>query len=230
MQKILILASLGALTLTSVAAQADHNWRKRKFVQRDGVVYLYENDDDGFVSYEDDEDDDVIYLNRRQRQMRDAERDVDAELWWLEENARKKFESRAKARNNIVKKVDAKPVLKKSVTKPKAVVAAKKPKSPVAELQTASLSKPAPIAKPKPSIALAKPKTSLPAAKPKAVATKTIGCTAGAAVVTGYGFAEVKPKACTGATYAYTAARSGKNYEIKMTAASGEIVDVKKLN
>ncbi len=230
MKKILVLASLGALTLTSVAAQADHNWRKRKFIpQQDRVIYLYEDEDDGFVSYEDDEDE-VIYLNRRQRQMREAERAIDAELWWLEENARKKLDNRAKARKNVVKKAEAKPAIKKPIAKPKVVAAAKPTKSPVAELQTASLSKPDPLAKPKPVLALAKPKTSLPPAKPKAVATKTIGCTAGAAVVTGYGFAEVKPKACTGATYAYTAARSGKSYEIKMTAASGEIIDVKKLN
>jgi hypothetical protein len=72
-----------------------------------------------------------------------------------------------------------------------------------------------------------------PKAKPALATTtpeKTIGCTAGAAVITGYGFGEVKPKACTGAVYAYNATRAGKLYEIKLTAASGEITDVKKLN
>jgi hypothetical protein len=212
MKKILLFASLGALTLTSVAAQADHNWRKRKFApQQDRAIYLYEDEDDGFVSYDDEDDGDVIYLNRRQRMMRDAERDVEAELWWLEKNAQKKLENRAKARKSNVKKPTA---------KPKTVVAAKKAKQPTAELLTASLSKPAIVTKPK----------QVPVAKPKATATKTIGCTAGAAVVTGYGFGDVKPKACTGQTYAYTAARAGKTYEIKMTAASGEIIDVKKLN
>jgi hypothetical protein len=213
MKKLFILASLSALAVTSVAAQAEQQWRKRKFVPyQDRVIYLYEDEDDGFVSYDDDDDDgDVIYLNRRQRMMREAEREVEAELWWLEDNARKKLENRNKARKNIVKKTAA---------KSKPAVAAKKAKSPTTELQTASLSKPTTVTKPK----------QVPVAKPKATATKTIGCTAGAALVTGYGFGEVKPKACTGQTYAYTAARAGKSYEIKMTAASGEIIDVKKLN
>ncbi len=207
MKKILILISLGALTLTSVAAQADHNWRKRKFIpQHDRTIFFDEVEDDGFVSYEDDEDDnDVIYLSRRKKMMLEAEQEVEAELWWLENNARKKLESRAKAKRNLVKKVGVKPVAKRPLAKAKIV------KAPGADLQTASLSKPATKSKP-------------------VIATKTIGCTAGAAVVTGYGFGDVKPKACTGQTYAYTAARAGKSYEIKMTAASGEIIDVKKLN
>jgi hypothetical protein len=220
MKKILILASLAALTLTSVAAQAEHNWRKRKFVPlHDRTIYLDQYEDDGFVAYEDDEDDeDVIYLNRRKRMMREAEEEVEAELWWLEEGARKKLDARKTPRKVVSKKAEVKPAVKKPVTKTKPVVAAK---PAPAKVQTASLSKPVTVAKPKPVVAVTK---SNPAA------TKSIGCTAGAAVVTGYGFGDVKPKACTGQTYAYTAARAGKIYEIKMTAASGEIIDVKKLN
>jgi hypothetical protein len=211
MKKILILASLGALTLTSAAAQADHNWRKRKLAPvYDSNIYIDDTEDDGFVTYEsDDEDEDVIYISRRQRMMREAEQEVERDLWWLDQGARTKLEARQKPQKTIVKKAEAKPLVKKIVPKPK-------PK-----LQTASLSKPVTIAKPKPVAAVA---------KSNPVSSKTIGCTAGAAVVTGYGFAGVKPKTCTGATYAYTAARSGKTYEIKLTAASGEIIDVRKLN
>ncbi len=217
MKKLLILASLGALTVTTSTAMADHNWRKRKFVPwQEDTVYLDDDEEDGFIANERD-DTEVIYLNRRQRMMDEAERDVEADLWWLENNARKKLESRGKAKKSAVKKVEAKPAAKKPVAKPK-VVASKPTKPVLPKLQTASLSKPTVVAKPKP--VTTKTTTS----------GKTIGCTAGAAVVTGYGFGEVKPKACTGATYAYTAARSGKTYEIKMTAASGEIIDVKKLN
>jgi hypothetical protein len=211
MKTILLIASLGALTLTSVAAQADHNWRKRKLAPvYDRNIYIDDSEDDGFVTYEsDDEDEDVVYISRRQRMMREAEQEVEAELWWLDQGARNKLETRHRPQKTVVKKTEVKPAVKKTVPK-------SKPK-----LQTASLSKPVTIAKPKPVVA---------ATKSNPVSAKTIGCTAGAAVVTGYGFAGVKPKACTGATYAYTAARSGKNYEIKLTAASGEIIDVRKLN
>jgi hypothetical protein len=216
MNKFVLLAGVAALCLTSVTAEAKH---RRKYYDpwQDEIVY-YEQDYDDDGGYYIDDDEEVIILNRRDRRMRDAERRVEEELWWLEDRARKKLETRKKPR-----KVVDKPVAKKAV-KPK-VVATAKPKAvelPDDDIQTASLSKPVVVAKPK---VVTKPKQDLPVAS-----GKTIGCSAGAAVITGYGFGDVKPKICTGKTYAYSASRSGKAYEIKLTAASGEITDVKKVN
>jgi hypothetical protein len=211
MKTFVLLAGIAALCATSVTADAKH--RRRYYdPYEDNVIYLYEDEDDDSGYYVDEEEE-VIFLNRRKR-MREAERRVEEDMWWVEERARKKIEKRAKLRKTVEK-----PAPKKTV-KPKVV------KEPADPIKTASLSKPVVVAKPKPVVA-AKPKTDLP--KP-VVASKTIGCTAGAAVITGYGFGEVKPKVCTGATYAYSATRSGKAYEIKLTSASGEITDVRKLN
>ncbi len=219
MTKFILLAAVAMLSLTSVSAEARDLWRQHRFQNwNDEPVYLYEDDED-FVSYEEPdnfaEEDVIIPLRRpnRAQRMRDAEERIDAELWWLEDNARSKLEQRQRARKSAVKKNIA-PV--ETAAKPKAkVVVVAKPKLVIPRnVQTATLSKPDVTVKP----------------KSKPVSSKTIGCTAGAAVVTGYGFGAVKPRACTGNTYAYTAARGGRNYEIKLTAATGEIVDVKKLN
>lgn len=217
MTKSLLLAAVAILSLSAVSADARDRWRQQRFQDWDDQpVYLYE-EDENFVSYEEPDDfyeeEVIVPVRRRDRlqRMRDAEKRIDAELWWLDDNARTKLENRQKARKAIRKntaRVD-------TAAKPNAKVAVVAKPKPVKsrDVQTASLSKPDVIAKP----------------KSKSVASKTIGCTAGAAVVTGYGFGDVKPKACTGATYAYTAARAGKIYEIKLAAASGEITDVKKI-
>jgi len=219
MTKSLLLATVAILSFSAVSAEARDRWRQQRFQNwEDQPVYLYE-EDENYVSYEEPDDyfdeDVIVPVRRRDRlqRMRDAEKRIDAELWWLDDNARMKLEERQKARKATTKKniarVDTagKPIAKV------AVVAKPRPVK-LRDVQTASLSKPDAIAKP----------------KSKPIASKTIGCTAGAAVVTGYGFGNVKPKVCTGGTYAYFAARGGKNYEIKLTAASGEITDVKKLN
>jgi hypothetical protein len=61
------------------------------------------------------------------------------------------------------------------------------------------------------------------------VAAKSISCTKGAGIVAEYGFAGVRQKSCAGATFVYGATRSGKNFEIEVSAASGELTAVKKL-
>ena len=219
MTKSLLLAAVAMLSLSAVSADARDHWRQQGFQNwNDQPVYLDE-EDENFVSYEEPDDfyeeEVIVPVRRRDRlqRMRDAEKRIDAELWWLDDNARRKLENRQKARKATGRKNIARVG---TVAKPNAkVVVVAKPKLVTSrDVETASLSKPDVIAKP----------------KSKPVASKTIGCTAGAAVVTGYGFGNVKPKACTGSTYAYFAARGGKNYEIKLTAASGEITDVKKLN
>lgn len=216
MTKFILLAAVATLSLSSISAEARDRWGQRHFNGwNDRPIYLYEDDDDDMAYYEPEDayDEEIIiprrYGNREQR-MRDAERAIDDDLWWLENNARKKLDQRSKVRKKTITRAEP-------LAKPKArtaVVKAKPKNIDPDRVETASLGKPRDVAKP----------------KAKTVVGKTIGCTAGAAVVTGYGFGAVKPKVCTGNTYAYTAARGGKVYEIKLTAASGEITDVRKLN
>jgi hypothetical protein len=217
MKYIALLASTVLLSLSAVSAEAKHRWTYTTFAPWNDETVIWEEDEGDVAYYEEDiEDEAERYYQSRRKNIKRAQQEDDG--WWIEEPAREKFEQRKKKRKA--------PIVKKAAAKPKAVVA--KPKivtvvtpKPVVKpkLQIASLDKPATPVKPK-----------IVAPKVNKVTDKTIGCTAGAAVVTGYGFAEVKPKACTGKTYAYTAARAGKSYEIQMTAASGEIVDVKKVN
>ena len=202
---------LAALLLATSAAEARDRWHLRFFNPWPDRYVEYDNgSDEEYAYYEGDDSEDVVVLNRRQRRINEAD------LWWLEDGARNRLENRQRLRQQ------AEPNIRKKLQKPKAVAAAPtvKGKKPVAsaakqkpvlsqKLQTASLAKTS-----------AEP-------SPKA---KTIGCTSGAAIVTSYGFGTVTPKACTGSTYAYNAQRGGKSYVIQLTAATGEITDVKKLN
>ncbi len=60
-------------------------------------------------------------------------------------------------------------------------------------------------------------------------AAKSIDCTKGASIVSGYGFSGVTTKSCVGITYVYGATRSGNNFEIQVSSTSGELTAVKKL-
>jgi hypothetical protein len=227
-----LLAAVAAISLTSVSAEARDGWFKRKFFPwQERHIPFFDDEDD--VAYYSDDDEPEVYIPRR-RHGRVIESETEAEEWWLDDGARNKLEKRKKARKQTAKrpnirKAEKPAVVKKAVEKkqkPKVLAATKTDKpaaksiKPVApKLQTASLTPVKPEAKPK-AVAKAEPKSD----------GKTIGCTAGAAVIVGYGFGDVKPKACTGNAYAYSATRAGKAYEIKLTAASGEITDVKKLN
>jgi hypothetical protein len=193
------------VALSSVSAEAKHRWISSSFDlwQDDAAVWT---EDDGDMAYDDEDDQGDSY--RRSDRVNVVRRAEDDGLWWLEDNARNKLEQRKSKRSATV--------LKKSIPKPK-VVASVAPKSAVKS-----------AVKPKQQIASLQKPMSATRQRPIAIVEKTIGCTAGAAVVTGYGFAEVRPKTCTGKTYAYIAARAGKTYDIQLTAASGEIIDVKK--
>jgi len=70
----------------------------------------------------------------------------------------------------------------------------------------------------------------------KAVATKSkpgaatgLSCDKATAIVSGYGFAAIKAEDCEGKVYAFNATRDGKAYAIKLSATSGELTEVKKL-
>jgi hypothetical protein len=62
-----------------------------------------------------------------------------------------------------------------------------------------------------------------------AAPAKGVDCSKGASIVSGYGFAGVTTKSCSGNTLVYNATRSGKPFEIQVNAANGELTAVKKL-
>jgi hypothetical protein len=127
-------------------------------------------------------------------------------------------------------KPEVKPVVQIAVANPVVIMPKLKP-----ELQKiAALTPVKPEAAPKARLILDEPvvapKASLPAVAAKPVASpNVIGCSKGVEIVTGYGFSEVKPKSCSGAVYAFDASRANAAYVITLSAATGEITDVKKL-
>jgi hypothetical protein len=65
--------------------------------------------------------------------------------------------------------------------------------------------------------------------KKTASAASGMSCDKAEQIVSGYGFASVKPTTCTGQVFAFNATRSGKAYVIKLSAASGELTEVRKV-
>jgi hypothetical protein len=73
-------------------------------------------------------------------------------------------------------------------------------------------------------------KKSVVSAEKKSVPTTTgMSCDKAEKIVSGYGFTSVKPTTCTGQVFAFNATRSGKAYVIKLSSASGELTEVKKV-
>ncbi len=60
-------------------------------------------------------------------------------------------------------------------------------------------------------------------------ATTGMSCDKAEKIVSSYGFTSVKPATCTGQVFAFNATRSGKAYVIKLSSASGELTEVKKV-
>lgn len=86
----------------------------------------------------------------------------------------------------------------------------------------------------KPAKAAVKPKPDLTTAstsKPKApsAAKSILTCDKASAVVGSYGFTGIKASDCNGEVYAFTATRDGKPFAVKLSALSGELTEVKKL-
>jgi hypothetical protein len=66
---------------------------------------------------------------------------------------------------------------------------------------------------------------------PKAHSAKKmtpISCAKAGEIVSGYGFKSVEQVNCSGQIYAFNATRDGKPFTIKLSAASGELTEVKK--
>lgn len=65
--------------------------------------------------------------------------------------------------------------------------------------------------------------------KKAALGTVAMTCDKAQKIVSGYGFTSVKPLSCSGQIFAFNATRSGKAYTIKLSSASGELTEVKKV-
>lgn len=103
----------------------------------------------------------------------------------------------------------------------KAVPAAK----PVVKKSVASVEKKAVTS----SVASVEKNAVMPAEKKTATAASGMSCDKAGEIVSGYGFTSVKPTTCTGQVFAFNATRSGKAYVIKLSSASGELTEVKKV-
>lgn len=79
----------------------------------------------------------------------------------------------------------------------------------------------------KPVVTTAKPKVPVAA---KATAGGGMSCDKAQKIVSGYGFTGISSKVCQGQVYEFNATRDGKTFLIKMSAASGELTEVKKTN
>ena len=82
---------------------------------------------------------------------------------------------------------------------------------------------------PKPSGAVVEKKAVSSTGKKTASAATAISCDKAEEIVSGYGFANVTPTTCTGQVFAFNATRSGKTYVIKLSSASGDLTEVKKV-
>ncbi|HEY4995619.1 MAG TPA: hypothetical protein VII21_04925 [Aestuariivirga sp.] len=70
---------------------------------------------------------------------------------------------------------------------------------------------------------------SAPPTAPSTKPTTTVDCDKGAAIVSGFGFDNVKTKACAADALAYNAERSGQPFEVSVNPKTGELIAVKKL-
>jgi hypothetical protein len=227
---LLITATAFSLFAGAQAAQA-HHLRFLRFphiFSQPAPDYGYDNYDDSYPAYEGDAayadqgyvDDyaDPYYVPRRHKRKPRIV-DSSADPWWLDAPQPR----RLKSTRSLEPVPYHKPRVKTaSAVTPVSKLAPTSVRRKVAPLALAPEAKPVIVKPAKPKVVTA----SLTPAKPQSV--KTIGCTAGAAIVTGYGFASVTPKVCTGNVYAYSALRDGKPYVIKVTAAQGEITEVTK--
>ena len=107
---------------------------------------------------------------------------------------------------------------------PKKKKTAKKAK-PVKKNSVASTKKKAATA----SVASVAKKAVTSAEKKTATTASGMSCDKAGEIVSDYGFTSVKPTTCTGQIFAFNATRSGKAYVIKLSSASGELTEVKKV-
>jgi hypothetical protein len=235
------LAALAATFAMATIASADHRPRKHRYfvspveILTSSIDPLIDEDDEEWI---DDDEGEVLTL-REMRERRKRWSRINDDAWWLEEED---FEDEEPVSKPVKKKAAKQKVAKPAVasTPPKPKVKPEKTVAASAAKKTPVVAKAAAPDVPKTQTARLEPKVSLPedkkatVTKPKTASTpkpsgKTVGCTGGAAIVTGLGFAGVRPRVCTGDTYAYLASKSDGTYAIKLKATTGEVVDVAKL-
>lgn len=66
------------------------------------------------------------------------------------------------------------------------------------------------------------------AARAAAPASDGISCEAAVEIVESFGFSDVRSTSCSGDVYGFDAARDGNDYSIKLSAANGELTEVRK--
>jgi hypothetical protein len=71
--------------------------------------------------------------------------------------------------------------------------------------------------------------SSKPERKRQRRAANSLSCKKARAVVAEFGFSDIITQTCTGKTYSFNAKRDSKPYQIKVSALSGELTDVRKL-
>jgi len=100
---------------------------------------------------------------------------------------------------------------------------------PIEDKSVASTKKKAVTSTETKSVASVEKKAVTSVEKKTASAASGMSCDKAGEIVSGYGFTSVKPTTCTGQVFAFNATRSGKAYVIKLSSASGELTEVKKV-
>jgi hypothetical protein len=194
-------ALVASTVLLPTAAEADSRWR---FLNPG--YYFYNPPPRDFYAYEYDDED--YYYDDDERPLSYYDPDDDYYEPRYEGEEPVYITPKKKAKKTVKAVPVPKPVAKKSVaaTQKKAV--------------TSSETK---------SVASVEKKALAPAEKKTASAAPGMSCDKAGQIVSGYGFTSVQPTACTGQIFAFNATRSGKAYVIKLSSASGELTEVKKV-
>jgi hypothetical protein len=108
------------------------------------------------------------------------------------------------------------------VPKPKPELAARSDTSTQPELTAR------PSAQPEGEVRSAPERTSRAQQAPAARAAEPISCEAAADIVRDFGFSDVRSTSCSGQVYGFDAARDGSAYSITISAADGELTEVRR--
>ncbi len=134
-------------------------------------------------------------------------------------------------KTSVSKPVVAKPAAPKPMVK---IATPGKPFVPAPAVKTPIVK--TPIVKTPARLVLPPEPAQMPSLTPKssrltpiAPQQNAISCDKAAGIVSGFGFTAVSPQLCVGKTYAFKAMRDGKQFEVRISSASGELTEVRKL-